>query len=136
MVISLDTTVRKQAEMKLFNSHVIVDSSPDMLALLNKKFVYQAVNESYWQAFGKSRNELIGHTPTEVIGKDIFDSVIRPHAEKCLTGEEVRYEEWFDFPLTGRTYMEISYSPYFGSANKVLSLWGFRYMQSNNIRAL
>jgi signal transduction histidine kinase len=38
--------------------------------------------------------------------------VIRPFADRCLRGEHVRYADWFDFPSTGRRFMDISYSPY------------------------
>jgi len=45
--------------------------------------------------------------------------VIKPNGDLCLTGEEVHFEEWFDFPATGKRYMEINYYPHFGVDNEI-----------------
>ncbi len=107
-----DITERKRAEEMLHRSEYIVSSSTDMLALLDGHFVYLAVNPAYAGAFGKTQDELIGHTPAEIFGTEFFDGTIRPQAERCLAGEEVRYQNWFEFPVSGRKYMDISYFPY------------------------
>ncbi|MCP4603037.1 MAG: PAS domain S-box protein [Proteobacteria bacterium] len=117
--IAIDVTEQKKAEEELQQKQIIVDSSPDMLALLDKKFVYHVVNESYARAFGKSKTALIGHTVSDVFGTEFFDVVIRPHAEKCLAGEMVHYEDWFEFPVTGHTYMEISYLPHYVNDHEI-----------------
>ncbi|MBT3201395.1 MAG: PAS domain S-box protein, partial [Phycisphaerales bacterium] len=92
----------------------IVSSTTDMLALLDKDYVYLAANEAYLQAFGKTADEVVGRTSAEVFGEEIFSSVIKPRADHCLAGANVRYQEWFDLPATGRKHMDIAYSPYLG----------------------
>ncbi|GAI99619.1 unnamed protein product, partial [marine sediment metagenome] len=83
----VDITERKKAEEKLHQYDHIVSSSTDMLALLDKRFVYMAANSSYLKAFGKIPDKVIGHTVSEVFGKEFFETVIKPHAERCLAGE-------------------------------------------------
>ena len=107
-----DITERKRAEEVLNQYAYIVSSSSDMLAFLNNEFIYLTANDSYLNAFGIPRDKLIDHSVTEVFGKEFFEKVIKPNAEKCLGGEKVSYKEWFDFPETGKKYMEINYFPF------------------------
>ena len=115
-----DISDRKQAEEKLRQSEVIVANTSDMLALLDKDYTYLAANPAYLKAFGKTSEQLIGHTASEVFGKEFFNSVIKPNADRCLSGEEVNYQNWFVFPVTGKAYMDISYYPYIGDDNKII----------------
>ena len=120
-VYGLDITKLKKAEKELRQYEHIVSSSTDMLALLDKQFCFIAVNTTYLKAFNVTYNELIGHTVSEVFGEEFFKEIIKPNAERCLTGEEINYQAWFDFPVHGKRYMDITYYPYFGSDNKVVS---------------
>ncbi len=114
-----DITERKQAEEDLKRYKSIVSSSNDMLALLDKNYIYLAANEKYLDAFGLTRDEIIGTTVSEIFGYEFFESVIRPNADKCLQGQEVRYQDWFDFPNMGKRYLKIIYDPYHGPDNKI-----------------
>lgn len=109
----------EQAIQKLRQYKHIVSSTSDMLALLDTQYVYLAVNEAYAESFQKRVEDLIGHTVEEVFGEEFLSNVIRPRAQRCLKGEHIRYQTWFDFPVTGRKYMDVIYSPYLGSDAKV-----------------
>jgi len=112
--VFLDVTDRKLAEEELHQYEHIVSSATDMLALVDQRYVYLAANAAYLQAFAKTSDEVIGRTVAEVFGEEFFTTVIKPRAERCLAGEHIRYQDWFDFPVTGRKYMDIAYSPYLG----------------------
>ena len=98
----------------------IVSSSTDMLALLNDRFTYLAANKVYVDAFELTPEQLIGNTVSEVFGEDFFDSVIKPNAERCLGGEEVNYQDWFNFPVFEPRFMDITYYPYYSENNKII----------------
>jgi len=100
----------------------IVSSSTDIMALLDRQFKYISVNKAYLEAFEFAPEQMIGKTASEVFGEEFFDTVIRPYGDLCLDGEELRYQEWFDFPKTGRKYMDITYSPYFNKKNVIMGL--------------
>ncbi len=117
--IGRDVTRRRQAEEELRQFKSIVSNSNDMLALLDKSFVYLAANEAYLKAFGKTSDELIGHTVSEIFGEEFFEKTIRPNAERCLAGEEVHYQSWIDFPLLGRQYRDAAYFPFLGLDKEV-----------------
>jgi light-regulated signal transduction histidine kinase (bacteriophytochrome) len=66
-----------------------------------------------------TRDQLIGHTASEIFGDEFFEETIRPNIKRCLEGEEVHYFDWFNFPSLGRKYMEVVYSPYFGPEKEI-----------------
>ena len=103
---------REKAEKALHQYEDIVSSSKDMLALLDKNFIYLAANDAYLDAFGIDRGKMLNHSVSEIFGEKFFKQVIKPHADKCLKGEDVCYEDWFDFPVTGKKYMQINYYPH------------------------
>ena len=115
-----DITERRQAEHSLHQFKHIVSSSTDMLALLDKQFKYLTVNMAYSEAFNLTPEQLIGNTVDEVFGEEFFNAVIKPNADRCLGGEEVSYQDWFDFPTHGRRYMNVTYYPYYGEDNKIM----------------
>ncbi|KKL06405.1 hypothetical protein LCGC14_2596360, partial [marine sediment metagenome] len=114
-----DITERRKAEEKLHQYERIVSSATDMLALVDQRYVYLAANAAYLRAFAKTSNEVIGRTVAEVFGEEFFSTVIRPKAERCLAGENIRYQAWYDFPAAGRQYMDAAYTPYLGPDSEV-----------------
>jgi len=69
-------------------------------------------NLAFLSAFNKVRDEVIGHRAPAIFGEAFFAAVIKPHAEHCMAGHEVRYQDWFEFPAHGKRYMDVTYSPY------------------------
>lgn len=110
--VARDVTMLKRVEETLCRYEHIVSCSTDMLALLDMNFIYLATNDAYAQAFGLTPQQIVGHSVTEVFGEQFFDNVIRPHAQECLKGKEVCYQDLLDFPKTGERFMEINYYPY------------------------
>lgn len=99
-------------EEQLRRFQQIVANTTDMVALVDRGYVYLAVNEAYLWGLDKASDEVLGRTQTEIFGEEFFNAVIRPHAERCLAGEDVHYQEWFELPAVGRRYMDVKYSPY------------------------
>lgn len=111
---------RKLAEEALHKYEHIVSSSTDMLAFIDKQYTYRAANKEYMKAFDLTTEKLIGKTVGEVFGEIFFNMVIKPHADRCLGGEEINYQDWFDFPSTGKQYMDINYHPYYADDKQIL----------------
>jgi len=44
-----------------------------MMSLVNRNYVYEAVNNEYCQSVCKNRSEIVGHSAAEVWGRDIFE---------------------------------------------------------------
>lgn len=114
-----DITERKLAELALHQNEHIVSSSTDMMALLDANFIYLAANKAYIDTLKLSSEQLIGKTVTAVFGEDFFTNIIKPHAIRCLSGEKVNYQDWFEFPDTGPKFMDINYYPYYTNTKKI-----------------
>jgi len=107
-----DITDRKLMEEHMWEYHNIVSSTSDGIAFLDKDYRYIIVNDAYERFSGVKREHFIGRTVSEYLGEDIFKQVVKPHFDKCLQGDTVIYQEWFDYPTMGRRFTEITYSPY------------------------
>jgi PAS domain S-box-containing protein len=110
---------RKQAERALNQFKYIVSTSSDMLAMMDKDYIYITANPAYLKRFNKTLDELIGHTVAEVFGEQVFNEKIKVNAERCLTGENVNYQAWFDSPNAKAQYIDIHYYPYLDADNEI-----------------
>ncbi len=104
--------LEEKAAVALRQFEQVVSSSTDMIVLLDKDLVCVAANEAYAAAFGKSRADVLGLSARELFGARFFGAIIEPRAKRCLAGELVDYQGWFDFPLAKQLYIEINYFPY------------------------
>lgn len=105
-------TERRVTEANLQQYEHIVSTSLDLLAFFNREYIYQAVNDSYLNYFGKSRGEVIGHHASEILGQEVFENSIKPNMDKCLSGQRINYKIWLNYPKNGRRYMDVFYAPY------------------------
>lgn len=112
MVVSINTTERRQAEELSRKFSQIVSSSSDVLALLNSELVYEATNAAYLQKFSKDDEPLIGKSLADVFEEELYKTVIKPNAERCLRGETAQYKVWINCPGIGTRFMDVVYSPY------------------------
>ncbi|MEW6218708.1 MAG: response regulator [Thermodesulfobacteriota bacterium] len=111
--MAVDITDSKLVEEKLRRYEQIVSLSRELMAFMDRDYVYQAVNDTYLTALGKKRNEIIGHSWPEVFDPVVFAQEIQPGLERCLAGEEVHCDFWYTFPAIGRQHLEATYYPFF-----------------------
>ncbi len=114
-VLARDITAKVKAEETLSKYEYIISSTKDHMSFLNKDYIYTAVNEAYLQAHQKERSQIIGHTVADILGDDIFEQFVKEKLDRCLSGEEIHYHDWFNFSGLGRRYMDVAYHPYTGS---------------------
>ena len=114
-----DITERQQLAKTLRIYERIVTSASDHVSMLDRNYVYQIVNDTYLKVHGRSREEIVGHSVAELLGQDVFETLIKPKLDRCLAGETVSFQAWFDFAAAGRRYMDVSYSPYLDSDGQI-----------------
>ncbi|MFZ0613469.1 MAG: ATP-binding protein [Desulfobacterales bacterium] len=107
-----ELTERRGVEATLRQYEKIVATSKDLMALVDKHAVFQAVSDSYLKAHGKRRADIIGTSVEGLVGRDRFEKDIKPHIDRCLAGEEVTFRLWFDFAGMGNRFMEATYTPF------------------------
>ncbi len=118
-----DITERRETERQLQRYEHIVSSSADMLALLDRNYVYRAVNQAYATAFGRSIEQLLGRTASEVTGDEFFNTIGKPNFDRCLRGEQVSYQRWIEPNVAfGRRFMDTSYYPHRSEGGKIVGV--------------
>ncbi|MCC5637073.1 PAS domain-containing protein [Nostoc sp. CHAB 5844] len=110
--ILLDISDRKRAEAILRQYEGIVSSTKDGIALLNRNYIYQIVNQAYLDWCNKPDIEVLGKSKRDVLGEKLFDNVIQSRLDRCLAGETIQYEQWFDYPNLVPQFMSVTYTPY------------------------
>jgi PAS domain S-box-containing protein len=122
LYVMRDITDRKQDEEDLKRYRNIVSSTPDGISLLDKNYRYVIVNDAYEKSSGVDRENIIGVTVSEYLGKEAFEKYIQPNFEKCLQGETINYQGWFEYPALGKRFADITYYPYRDSGNKIIGV--------------
>ena len=100
----------------------IVESTTSIVGLVDQSYLYQYVNSAYCAAFQKDRQEIIGHTVADFLGKEMFQQIVKPHYDRCFAGEEVAFQAWIEFVGWGKRYMDVRYSPFFDFDGKVTAV--------------
>jgi PAS domain S-box-containing protein len=117
--IIVDITERKRADEVLRKYERIVSTSQDLMALVSRDYIYEAVNESFLTAHRKTREEVVGRTMPEVIGEGVFREKIQRWLDQALSGQTVRYQEQLDFTGLGSRIVDATYFPVVDEKGKV-----------------
>jgi two-component system NtrC family sensor kinase len=84
---------------------------PARVSLLDRDQRHCYVNNEYAaELAGRPVSEILGRTAAEILGTAAYES-LKPHAERALAGETVRWEGWVTF-ARGRRLVQRVYLPY------------------------
>jgi two-component system cell cycle sensor histidine kinase/response regulator CckA len=97
----------------------IVNTSKQFMTLINRNYIYDAVNEAYCIAHKKSREQVIGRNVAQIWGEKRFKTAIKPYLDKCFAGHELHDQKWFEFTGQKRKFYDVSYYPYYGNESEV-----------------
>ena len=73
----------------------IVNAYGEMMTLINRAYVYELVNDSWCRTFGKSREDFIGKSVSDIWGDRKFKSEIKRKIDQCLLGKIFTEEDSF-----------------------------------------
>ncbi len=111
-------TDRKRVEEELRDANEslriyarLVESSPDLVSVVDRRHVYCMVNPTYLRMHGRPVSDFVGHHITDVYRRDEYERLVRPNLDRCFAGESVRYQGWFTYAVAGRRYMDVHYYP-------------------------
>jgi PAS domain S-box-containing protein len=109
--VLLDISDRKRAEESLRQYERIVSNTKDGIALMNRNYIYQIANPGYLTWCNKSASEVVGNSVSNILGAELFDNFIQPLLDRCLNGETIQYERWFDYPNLVPQFLSVTYTP-------------------------
>jgi len=104
-------TTYKTTETTLRQYEQIVSATPDCVALIDRNYVYQAINQTYVRWNNKAADEIIGHSVSQLLGQSLFEE-IKPQLDRCLAGETSSWKNWSTYAGLGRRFVRATYTPY------------------------
>ncbi|MDY7028281.1 MAG: PAS domain-containing protein [Spirochaetota bacterium] len=85
----------------------MVNSSKEFITLIDRRYTYEIVNDTYCEVVERSKEELVGATVADVWGEEVFNRTIKGYLDRCFEGEYVHYIEQFKFGSFSK-YMHVS----------------------------
>jgi PAS domain S-box-containing protein len=117
-----ELTERKRAEEALRASQAelqsVINRTPFMLVRCGRDLRYRFVSEAYAHLTDCGRDEVIGKTIDEVIGRRGLRT-LQPYIDAVLKGEPIDFECELEFPHSGKRKLAIAYRPEFDAAGNV-----------------
>lgn len=110
---------RRKIEEDLKKYKQIIASTQDRVAYIDTEYRYRIVNEAYERYIGHNKETLIGMTVAEYMGAEVFAEKIKKNFDKCLEGQTVNYQAWFEYPELGRRFIDVTYYPYIDTTGKI-----------------
>ena len=97
----------------------IVNTSKELMALIDREYRYEAVNDEHCRARNQPREEILGRTVSELWSPEIFRNTIKEPLDRCLAGQEVNYQAYYEHAAIGMRYMDVTCYPYYNPAGVV-----------------
>jgi PAS domain S-box-containing protein len=106
-----DVTERNRAEKRLQEYARVVEGLDEMIVVVDREYRYLIANHAFLKYRGLEREQVIGHRVEEIVGKDVFETLIKKKMDECFEGKVVRYELRYKFPNLGERDLFASYFP-------------------------
>ncbi len=108
-----------EAESMLGKYDFIMNTSSSLLTLIDSKYRYKAVNNSFRSAHNLTKTDILGKDLSEIWGGKKFKEVIKPSLDECFSNKEVHYKAWFETPTLGMRYFKVTYFPFSNEEGEV-----------------
>lgn len=113
--VNADVRERKRVEERLREYENAVEGAEEMIGVIDREYRFLLANRQYLKMRNLTREQVVGHFIHEVLGKEIFETVIKPRLDQCFTGNVVKYEGRFSYPAVGERDLFLSYFPIKGA---------------------
>ncbi len=88
---------KQEIEQKKNELALIMNNSPSCISYVNKYYEYQFNNNTYFEWFGITEEELEGQHVSTILGEKTFREDIKQHLDKAFTGRKMYYEGVTEF---------------------------------------
>jgi len=107
-----ESAKHKRVKNALHMSESMLNACEVHTCLIDLNYIYQYVNNAYLKAHNKAREDIVGHSVADLLGKDIFDKPVKVFLDRAFYGENIHYQAWFDFQGIGNRFMDVIYCPF------------------------
>lgn len=109
--VTRDISVLKNTNDSLREYQRAVEGSVDLIAVVDRNYKYQMVNQAFLDVRGMKRQQVIHKSAEQVLGKKVFKSVVKPNLDRCFNGESVNYEMVNQYEKDGEKILNVTYHP-------------------------
>ena len=114
VTVTVDITERKLMEERLREYEKVVEGSGDLITVVDRDYRYVIANRTFLKYRGLQKEQLLGRSISETLGKDIFQKDIKKKLDESLEGKNVNYEMKYNYPQLGERDLFVSYFPIYG----------------------
>ena len=104
---------------RMCSYEMILSRISEPMALVDREYIYQAVNNAYLSFYRKTGEEVVGRTVAEIMGEKVFREKEKARFDRALAGEEAEYEERCSYPGAGPRYVLSRYYPLVGEDGSI-----------------
>jgi len=116
MAVVEDITERKQAEARMREYEKVVESLQEMILVVDRDYRYLIANQAFLSYHGLRRDQVVGHSVSELVGQETFQGITKHNQDECFRGRVVQCELSITFSKLGRRDIFASYLPIEGPA--------------------
>jgi PAS domain S-box-containing protein len=106
-----DVTERNRAAKRLQEYERVVEGLDEMIVVIDRNYRYLIANHAYLKYRRMEREQVVGHLVEEVVGKELFETLIKGKMDECFEGRVVRYELGYELRNLGERNIFASYFP-------------------------
>ncbi|HWN07945.1 MAG TPA: PAS domain S-box protein [Pyrinomonadaceae bacterium] len=106
-----DITERRWSEERLREYEKVVEGIEEMITVVDRDYRYVLVNRAFLKYRRMNREELMGKYVPDVLGKEVFERLVKARLEEALEGHVVTFEIKITYPHLGERDLHISYFP-------------------------
>lgn len=110
-IFATDITERKHAELALLEYEAAIEGAKDMIAVMDRNYIYKIANKTFLDTRHKKREEVVGKSAPEVLGKDVFENKVKPLLDRAFNGEFIQFEMEYAYPDKGTRFLAVAYYP-------------------------
>jgi PAS domain S-box-containing protein len=109
--VARDLTERKQAEERLREYERVVEGLEEKIMVVDREYRYVIANRAFLNYRRLSKDQVIGHRVSEIVGPEFFEKTIKEKMDECFEGKTVHYELSYAYPNLGERDLFASYFP-------------------------
>lgn len=125
VVLVQDVTERDKLAECLREYQYVIETSRDMIISLDEKHRYLMANRAFLEKRGVTLDEVIGKTPEDLLGVNVYEATIKPNLERAFRGETVQFVLDYIDEEQDERHLQVTYQPMLKEDGTVKRVFGF-----------
>jgi PAS domain S-box-containing protein len=93
----------------------VVEHSREMILVFDREYRQVIANQAFLNYRGLKREQVVGHHVASLVGRDLFENVLKPKIDQCFQGKTVEFEIRRPSSVRGERDLLVTYFPIEGA---------------------